>query len=668
MSRFQFLLLTGTFRCLLMVLTTNFALAQHTPDDETLRELRSAHEQLATSLEEVRASVSDLTLQQQQLFADAAVFPKAAEWMLRHDEFFRKGYDEALRGVLAEGETRVSTFRDAVAGRPVESTNQAGSRVHAYVSRVDSSVQPYAVLLPDGHVADSQRYPLHVVLHGRAAHMNEVDFIRRHLNQKPSDDQDWIQLDVYGRGNNAYRWAGETDVFEAMQDLMRRYRIDDKRITLRGFSMGGAGAWHLGMHHPDRWCSVGAGAGFVDFYKYQKRSEQLPPWQHRTLGIYDAVDYAMSASNVPVCTYGGENDPQLLAGQTMTKAAAELGIDIELIIGPEMGHKFDPDSRARFMAFHQKNSKNGRPGPFARKSIRFTTRTLKYNRCDWITIEEMRQQYEPAVVQADVNAEGDVEIRTKNITAFRVFRDIARDAIVDGVRLPCRAAADGLLPDVYYLATQDGWEVLDYDQSRGFSNNNDLHKRHQLQGPIDDAFMSPFLCVVGTGTPWHKAVHEQALAELERLRKTHDKWMRGNTQIVNDVDLTDDQVRDFHLILFGDPGSNRILSDCLSELPLKWTRESLQIGARQWSSDEHLPQMIYPNPLNPAKYVVINSGFTVRDVDFRASNSWLFPKLGDIAVRRIANRVVEPEIDDWSDVVWADTFNSFWQLQSATER
>src|SRR5207245_1142766 len=34
---------------------------------------------------------------------------------------------------------------------------------------------------------------------------------------QPGDDwHDFVRLDIYGRGNNAYRWAGETDVLEAI--------------------------------------------------------------------------------------------------------------------------------------------------------------------------------------------------------------------------------------------------------------------------------------------------------------------------------------------------------------------------------------------------------------------------------------------------------------------
>ena len=42
------------------------------------------------------------------------------------------------------------------------------------------------------------------------------------------------------------------------------------------------------------------------------------------------------------------------------------------------------------------------------------------------------------------------------------------------------------------------------------------YKAPDLTGPIDDAFTSAFLCVRGTGKPWHNATHRYAEDNLER--------------------------------------------------------------------------------------------------------------------------------------------------------
>ena len=205
------------------------------PDANTLADLQSGLESLQQKVTELQSNPDLQNRDRRQEVADVAVFAKAVEWMLRHNEFPKKGYAKSAARVIELGQQRVA---ELTAGKPTWTLRQ-GVSIRGYTSTVDGSVQPYALSLPAGVDSESgDRWPLYVKLHGRANDMNEVDFIHRHEGKPLAEDQTWIQLDVYGSGNNAYRWAGETDVFEAIIDVRRRFRIDDNRVTLHGFSMG----------------------------------------------------------------------------------------------------------------------------------------------------------------------------------------------------------------------------------------------------------------------------------------------------------------------------------------------------------------------------------------------------------------------------------------------
>ena len=54
---------------------------------------------------------------------------------------------------------------------------------------------------------------------------------------KAAPEQNVIELHPLGRVENCYRWAGETDVFEAIEAVCRNYKIDRDRIVLRGMTM-----------------------------------------------------------------------------------------------------------------------------------------------------------------------------------------------------------------------------------------------------------------------------------------------------------------------------------------------------------------------------------------------------------------------------------------------
>ena len=633
---------------------TSSAWAQE-PEPEQGQQLEEKLRQFQQEFQKLKATTEGDSRKQEQALADIQICGKAVDWCLRHSEFYKPDYVQHAFDALKLGHARIAAFRST--GQAVE--DKPGASVRGYISRVDGSVQPYAVTLPAGFSGDrSRRWPLHLKLHGRNGRLNEVSFIKSFEGKAAPEKQDWIQLDVFGRTNNAYRWSGETDVFEALADVQRRFATDRRRITLHGFSMGGAGAWHLGMHYPSMWSSVGPGAGFVDFYEYQKVTEKLPDYQHKTLGIYDAVDYALNAFNVPVCTYGGEKDAQLLASTTMVDAAAKLDVPIKLLVGPGMGHKFHPDSFKEFMKFHTDASAKGRPFFPGMKHIRFTTRSLKYNECDWLTIEEIGRQYSPATVEARIDQNGDVIVSTENVYTLQLSRETGTFAVIDGDQMPLNGAADGLLPGVYFQKGSRGWEVMSYDDSKTFQGNPDAVKRHGLQGPIDDAFTDAFICVRGTGEPWSDPLQKWSEWTLGTFESEFDKWLRGRVPVVDDQNLSEEDIASKNLILFGDPGSNGILKQILPKLPVEWSRDEITVHGQTWSTADHGLVMIFPNPLNTRRYVVINSGHTFHEKDFKASNSWLFPRLGDVAVVKF-----EADKAGFSQTTaWAEIFNSAWRL------
>jgi hypothetical protein len=131
----------------------------------------------------------------------------------------------------------------------------------------------------------------------------------------------------------------------------------------------------------------------------------------------------------------------------------------------------------------------------------------------------------------------------------------------------------------------------------------------------------------------------------------------------DDKEIGDADIAQHNLILWGDPGSNAVLAKIADKLPIRWTAESIQVGERKFSTAGHVPVLIYPNPLNPQRYVVLNSGFTFREYDY-LNNARQVPKLPDFAV-------IDMDVPRSSrapgGVVEAGFFNDAWQLGPATK-
>jgi hypothetical protein len=186
-----------------------------------------------------------------------------------------------------------------------------------------------------------------------------------------------------------------------------------------------------------------------------------------------------------------------------------------------------------------------------------------------------------------------------------------------------------------------------------------LQKVPGLQGPIDDAFTGPFLCVRGTGTPWHETTEEYARANLERFRTEWARYLRGELPVKDDTEVTAADVAGRHLILFGDPGSNSLIEQVLPGLPLKWTRKALSMAGKSYDSATHVPVLIYPSPLATDRYVVLNSGHTFHAPEFEGTNALLFPRLGDHAVLQLTGGKKTPLA---TEVQSAGLFDDYWRL------
>jgi pimeloyl-ACP methyl ester carboxylesterase len=516
-------------------------------------------------------------------------------------------------------------------------TTKHGKVIRGYVSAIDGSIQPYGVIIPKNYDG-SKPMRLDVVLHGssKPVGMSELKFISRFdegdEEKGNAPDVDYIELHPLGRVENCYRWAGETDVFEAIEAVCRNYKIDRDRIVLRGMSMGASGTWHLGLKYPDRFVAIGPYCGYVDTHRFSEtpipgfiKVGPLPPHQEIGLHMLDSVDYAANATMVPEIACIGDKDTFFQAHVIMGQAFAKEGVPFTNLISQGTGHVIDPKTHAEQMR---------RIAEFAAKGLdhdpqqlRFVTWTLKYNRCHWLELLSLGRHYERAEFRARVTADAIEVSEVRNIIRFAIHRPINKLRIAGAdIPLPQHQTDDALV----FTKTGDSWRCDGPRKEIKLTG-----KQPGLQGPIDDAFATPFLCVRGTGKPWTPAVNTWAAAELQRFEYEWARYMRGPLPVKDDIEVTEDDVRDKHLILFGDPGSNSWIAKALPQLPLTWTREELRLGAEAQSAQDHSPAFITVSPLAKNRYLVINSGHTFHEKEFSAFNYLLFPRLGDWAVIQV---------------------------------
>jgi len=619
------------------------------PDEKEMKLFDDSTNKLRETINALPKSVPD------SVRIEVEIYLKAAEWVQRHREWVSNDSAKWLNTTLAQGMERAA---EAAAGKASWQEPQGKFVARAYRSRLDDSLQPYAVAYPPDYGKDpSKKWRLDITLHGRDGTICETKFLATHSPKDTAKGNDFVQIDIYGRGNNAYRWAGEADVFEALENFIAvekshgRDLIDPKRIVLRGFSMGGAGTWHLGLHHPDRFCVIGPGAGFTNTHAYVKTlPDPLPPYQEPCLHIYDAVDYSENAFNVPIVAYSGEIDAQKAAADNIEERVKKLGITSMVhLIAPGLAHAFPAEWQKKAEAEYVKHAGAGQGRAKYPDHIRFVTYTLKFPRCDWVELLQLDKHYEEARVEA-THKDRTLTLMTKNVHMLRLTPpegDAPVSVVINGQKM--NAFGNGI-----FVQDQGEWLAAKKPLNDG------SRKTHGLQGPIDDAFTTGFLCVRGTGKAWHEATGKMADSQLERFTREWDHWMRGKLTVKKDTEVTAEDIATKNLILFGDPSSNSLIADVLPKLPLTWTKDTIKVGDTSFDPKFHLPMMIYPNPKNPNRYVVINSGHTFHDEEFKGTNALLFPRLGDYAVARKTPNSADPAV---FEIAVGGIFDDEWKVR-----
>ena len=125
----------------------------------------------------------------------------------------------------------------------------------------DSTLQSFRLTLPRNW-DPAKTYPIIVDLHGRGSEL-PLAYPVGGMKSKMCDDASWknndqqyFRLLPWGRGNTFYRESGEDDVYETLDIVRQEFTIDRDRTYLTGHSMGGGGAWKLGLRTPDVWAAV----------------------------------------------------------------------------------------------------------------------------------------------------------------------------------------------------------------------------------------------------------------------------------------------------------------------------------------------------------------------------------------------------------------------------
>jgi len=211
----------------------------------------------------------------------------------------------------------------------------------AYLSKVDSTLQPYQMFVPTSY-DKSKAFPLVIALHGMGG--DENSYFQAYAQgafKVEAEKHGYIVACPKGRKPaSMYIGDAEKDVMDVISEVRRDYNIDPDRIYLTGHSMGGYGTWSVAMSHPDLFAALAPVSG----------GSNTPAGMSKIAHIPQLVVHGDADPTVPV-----------ERSRTMVAAGKKLGAEIKYmeVPGGDHGNVVAPNFPAVFEWFDTHKRKSG---------------------------------------------------------------------------------------------------------------------------------------------------------------------------------------------------------------------------------------------------------------------------------------------------------------------
>lgn len=184
----------------------------------------------------------------------------------------------------------------------------------------------YLVYLPKDYSSkSSQHWPLMLFLHGAGERGTNLQNVAIHGPLKlVKQGKEFPFIIVAPQCPEGQLWENEPLV-KLLERVAKQYAVDTNRVYLTGLSMGGFGAWNLGMAHPERFAAMVPICGGGE-----------------TIDVLLAEgERARALKALPVWAFHGAKDTVVPPEESerMVRALKKLGSrEVKLTIYPEANH------------------------------------------------------------------------------------------------------------------------------------------------------------------------------------------------------------------------------------------------------------------------------------------------------------------------------------------
>ncbi|MCB0589461.1 MAG: dienelactone hydrolase family protein, partial [Phaeodactylibacter sp.] len=435
----------------------------------------------------------------------------------------------------------------------------SGPQVLSFFSDIDDTEQPYGLYLPENY-DPGKKYPLVVMLHGAGSnHRLALRRVFGKTNQNGETDveasryfprwenREYLVASPNARGTMGYQGIAEKDVLDMVEDVKRRFSVDENRMYLTGLSMGGGGTLWIGLAYPDMWAAMAPVC-------------PAPP--------AEAAALAANAFNIPVHIHQGGADPVVRPEgvRAWVESLKSKGVAVEYSEYPGVGHDSWANAYQDGAIFDWFGQFERNPFP---ERVKYEATQYKHNKAYWITLDA----FTPGTltgIDAQFTGENQLVVRTTNLRAFTLrlaghpFYKSEKPLKVNIDGKVVEAAADKAIS---FLKTAERWENKPYYPPA-------LVKRKGIEGPMIEVVSTRHIYVYGTGG--NPSEEEMARRREQAGKAAEWSGYRGEflgrimvfPRILSDREVRLSDLQGANLILFGDKTTNSIIEQYSGRLPL----------------------------------------------------------------------------------------------------
>ncbi|HET6428171.1 MAG TPA: 5'-nucleotidase C-terminal domain-containing protein [Phycisphaerae bacterium] len=386
------------------------------------------------------------------------------------------------------------------------------------------------------------------------------------------------------------RMGAADELREAMPAITGEFPISPDRVFLTGWSDGGFTDVWLGSYYPH------LVAGILP---------NCANWQYSNVS-------QVGLANVPFRVVDGWSDGGYVQRNiNRWHVLRSMGYPVSVIMGHH-GHARAPyenvEEMKRLLAWAKTQRRDLWP-----KHVRYATWNLTWHQAYWVQIERMIEPVLAAQIDVQVAPGNRIDVAAQNVGAYRLSLS---DKLVEPAK-PVTVTTNGkpsyagpFQADLLINVTDPpAGAFAKTPQTPGGIGARIVHSYYGLKR--DGGFRM-------TGRRW---LTVKPTGGDEEVRKLLAAW--GPDYGKADSEVTDADMAQYNLFLLGGPEVNQLTARIAGKLPVRFERGRFTVGEKVYDRPENCVKFIHPNPLHPAKYVIVyafNDAKTFAAGKFRVSD------------------------------------------------